>query len=71
MTVRELIADAARKPKLQEIIDEILVVERGASPPHLLGQYLKRHRGVRVNGLRIEDGYSSERKAWRVLTDAE
>lgn len=71
MTVRELISDAARKPKLQEIIDEILVVERGASAPHLLGQYLKRHRGVRVNGLRIEDGYSSERKAWRVLTDDE
>lgn len=70
-TVRELISDARRKPKLQEIIDEILVVERGASPPHLLGQYLKRHRGVRVNGLRIEDGQSSERKAWRVLTDYE
>lgn len=71
MTVRELISDAGRKPRLQEIIDEILVVERGASPPHLLGQYLKRNRGVRVNGLRIEDGESSERKAWRVLTDDE
>lgn len=71
MTVRELLSDARRKPKLQEIIDEIVVFERGASPPHLLGQYLKRHRGVRVNGLRIEDGYSSERKAWRVLTDDE
>ncbi|MBB5660364.1 hypothetical protein [Brevundimonas halotolerans] len=71
MTVRELLSEAPRKPKLQEIIDEILGVERGASPPHLLGQYLKRHRGVRVNGLRIEDGYSSERKAWRVLTDYE
>ena len=71
VTVRELIADARTKPRLQEIIDELLVVERGASPPHLLGQYLKRNRGVRVNGLRIEDGESSERKAWRVLTDYE
>lgn len=71
VTVRELLSDARSKPRLQEIIDEILVVERGASLPHLLGQYLKRHRGVRVNGLRIEDGESSERKAWRVLTDEE
>ena len=54
-----------------EIIHELPVLERGAIHPHLLGQYLKRHRGVRVNGLRIEDGYSSNRKAWRVLTDDE
>ena len=71
MTVRELISEAPRKPKLLEIIHELPVTERGAIHPHLLGQYLKRHRGVRINGLRIEDGYSSERKAWRVLTDDE
>lgn len=67
--VRELISDALKTPKLMEIIHELPVTERGAIHPHLLGQYLKRHRGVRVNGLRIEDGQSSERKAWRVLAD--
>lgn len=71
MTVRELVSDSQRNSKLLEILHELPVTERGAINPHLLGQYLKRHRGVRVNGLRIEDGYSSERKAWRVLTDDE
>ena len=69
--VRELISDAQKKPKLMEIVHELPVTERGTINPHLLGQYLKRHRGVRVNGLRIEDGHSTERKAWRVLTDDE
>jgi hypothetical protein len=67
--VRDLISDAGNTPKLREILHELPVTERGAIHPHLLGQYLKRHRGVRVNGLRIEDGQSSERKAWRVLAD--
>jgi len=71
MTVRELISEAPGKPKLLEILHELPVTDRGTIHPHLLGQYLKRHRGVRVNGLRIEDGYSSERKAWRVLTNDE
>jgi hypothetical protein len=67
--VRDLISDALRMPKLLEIIQELPVTERGTIHPHLLGQFLKRHRGVRVNGLRIEDGHSSERKSWRVLAD--
>lgn len=71
VTVREIISDSHRNPKLLEIINELPVIERGAISGHLLGQHLKRHRGVRVNGLRIEDGQSSERKAWRVLTDDE
>lgn len=69
--VRELISDSHQKPKLLEIIHELPVTERGAINPHMMGHYLKRHRGVRVNGLRIEDGKSSERKAWRVLADDE
>ena len=69
--VRELISDSHQRPKLLEIINELPVTERGSINPHMMGQYLKRHRGVRVNGLRIEDGKSSERKAWRVLTDDE
>lgn len=71
VTVRELISDSHRNPKFLEIINELPVIDRGAISGHLLGQHLKRHRGVRVNGLRIEDGQSSERKAWRVLTDDE
>ena len=71
VTVRELISDSHKKPQLLEIIHELPVLERGSVNPHLLGQFLKRHRGVRVNGLRIEDGKSKERKAWRVLTDDE
>lgn len=71
VTVRELISDSHQKPKLQEIINELPVTERGSINPHMMGHYLKRHRGVRVNGLRIEDGKSSERKAWRVLADEE
>lgn len=69
--VRELIADAKRKPELLAIIHELPVIERGEISGHLLGQWIKSHRGVRVNGLRIEDGFSTERKSWRVLTDDE
>lgn len=69
--VRELLSDAEKRPQLLQILHELPVTERGAINAHKLGQYLKRHRGVRLNGLRIEDGKSSERKAWRVLTDNE
>lgn len=69
--VRELISEARIKPRLMEIIQDLPVMERGEIHPHLLGQFLKRHRGVRVNGLRIEDGVSRERKSWRVMTDDE
>lgn len=69
--VRELIEDAQTKPKLMEILMELPITDRGVISPHKLGQYLKDHRGVRVNGLRIEDGKRSERKSWRVLTDDE
>jgi len=67
--VRELIEDAQTKPKLMEILMELPITDRGVISPHKLGQYLKDHRGVRINGLRIEDGKRSERKSWRVLTD--
>lgn len=73
--VRELLSvplnHSNAKTPLLEIIEELPVTERGTVNPHMMGHYLKRHRGVRVNGLRIEDGKSSERKAWRVLTDDE
>lgn len=69
MMVREVMADIPRKPKLLEIIHELPVTERDAVNPNKLGHFLKDHRGVRVNGLRIEDGHSTERKSWRVLTD--
>lgn len=75
ITVRDLLSEphfhSNTKAPLLEIIHELPVTERGAVNRHMLGHYLKRHRGVRVNGLRIEDGKSSERKAWRVLTDDE
>lgn len=71
MMVREVMADGPKKAKLLEIIHELPVTERDAINPHKLGHYLKDHRGVRVNGLRIEDGYSTERKSWRVLKDEE
>ena len=75
VTVRELISvphtHSNAKTPLLEIIQELPVTERGSVNPHMMGHYLKRHRGVRVNGLRIEDGKSSERKAWCVLTDDE
>lgn len=67
--VRELIEDAQTKPKLMEILMELPITDRGVISPHKLGHYLKEHRGVRVNGLRIEDGKRSERKSWRVVTD--
>ncbi|WP_312136371.1 hypothetical protein [Brevundimonas sp.] len=75
VTVRELVSvphnHSSAKTPLLEIIQELPVTERGNVNPHMMGHYLKRHRGVHVNGLRIEDGKSSERKAWRVLTDDE
>lgn len=69
--VRELIEDAQTKPKLMEILMELPITDRGVISSHKLGQYLKEHRGFRINGLRIEDGKRSERKSWRVLTDDE
>ena len=69
--VREVMADALKKPQLLEILHEMPVTERDVINPNKLGHYLKDHRGVRVNGLRIEDGHSTERKSWRVLTDDE
>lgn len=75
ITVRELTevphTHTSTKTPLLEITQELPVTERGTVNNHMLGHFLKRHRGVRVNGLRIEDGMSSERKAWRVLTDDE
>jgi len=75
ITVRELLTPLSglsdKKASLLEIIEELPVTERGSVNRHMLGHYLKRHRGVRVNGLRIEDGNSSERKSWRVLTNDE
>jgi hypothetical protein len=71
MTVREVMADALNKPQLLEIIHELPVTDRDSINPNKLGHYLKDHRGDRVNGLRIEDGHSTERKSWRVLTDEE
>ena len=75
VTVRELIevphGHSNAKTPLLEIIHDLPVTERGAVNNHMLGHFLKRHRGVRVNGLRIEDGHSSERKSWRVLTNDE
>jgi hypothetical protein len=69
--VREIIEDAKTDSKLMEILHELPVSERGEIKPHNLGHYLKDHRNVRINGLRIEDGKRSERKSWRVLTDDE
>ena len=69
--VREIIEDAKTDSKLREILHELPVSERGEVKPHNLGHYLKDHRNVRINGLRIEDGKRSERKSWRVLTDDE
>jgi len=75
ITVRELLTPLSglsdKKASLLEIIEELPVTERGSVNRHMLGHFLKRHRGVRVNGLRIEDGKSSERKSWRVLTNDE
>lgn len=71
MTVREVMADALNEPQLLEIIHELPVTDRDSINPNKLGHYLKDHRGVRVNGLRIDDGHSTERKSWRVLTDEE
>lgn len=71
MTVREVMADALNEPQLLEIIHELPVTDRDSINPNKLGHYLKDHRGVRVNGLRIDDGHSTERKSWRALTDEE
>lgn len=71
VTVRELLEPTPQNKKVLECIYALPVTDRGIINPHKLGHLLKKYRGVRINGLRIEDGDSSERKSWRVLTDDE
>ena len=66
-TVRKLIAKAGHDADFLELLEELPVLEGHRVSPGRLGWFLKKNRGRRANGLRIEPGDSSERRSWRVV----
>jgi hypothetical protein len=69
MTVRKVIAEAAERADLMDALAELPIMDGHFINSNRLGWYLKNNCGRRADGLRIELGDSSERRAWRVLAD--
>ena len=69
MTVRKVVDKAELDSDLMDVLAELPVMDGRYINPNKLGWYLKKNRGRRAGGLRIEPGEITERKAWRVLAD--
>jgi hypothetical protein len=69
VTVRKLIAKAEENSDLMDALFELPVLDGKHVNPNRLGWFLKKNRGRRAAGRRIESADSSERRAWQVLAD--
>lgn len=67
MMVREVIRKARERPDLMDALAECLDLDDREVNPSKLGWFLKKHRGRRAEGLRIEPGDITERRSWRVV----
>lgn len=66
VTVRRLV-DENYSTDLHDALMDLPVVEQGKINRSRLGHYLKRNRDRIIGGYMLQDGQSSDRKAWRVV----
>lgn len=69
MTVRKVIDRAASSDSLMDAIAELTVMDGRVVNPNRLGWYLRHHKDQTVKGFTLEQGESSERLAWKVVSD--
>lgn len=67
VTVRMLIAKAEQHPRLMEALEDLPVMDGKSVNRGRLGWLIRKRKGQRVDGLRIEEGDLSERNSWRVV----
>jgi hypothetical protein len=65
--VRQVIAKAREHADLMDALAELSLLDANGPNAGRLGWFLKKNRGRRAGGSWIEQGDSSERRAWRVV----
>lgn len=69
MSIRKVALEALERSELMDAIAELPVMDGRYINPGRLGWYMKKNRGRRAEGLRIEPGDGSERRTWRVVAE--
>jgi hypothetical protein len=67
-TVRRVVACASERPDLKEAILEVSIEDRGEINRSKLGNFLRRHVGRTLRGLRFERCTADGRVAWKVVS---